>query len=1008
MKHRTFTCILACILMSGWTAKAQTELIPMVEIPAGSFYMGSLGEEENYDEAPLHKVYISKPFKMGMTEVTNAQYEQFCPEHKALRGKNGFSKEDDEAVVCVSYEEAIAFCEWLSKKEGKTYRLPTEAEWEYACKAGRYWNFYMDDKLPLAFQKNQVITPIPEPLSLKVGQTPPNDWGLYDMCGNVEEWCLDWYGPYVAGDQIDPVGYQEGMARVTRGGSHNTPTEYLRSVNRMAMLPDDKHVMTGFRVVQADYSLGTPLTRPKDDYQVSQSKWDWKAGQTDNPVFTGPQVYVHQPDPDSKVPFYRHNHQPALTWCDNGDLFAIWFSTKEEKGREMVVLSSRLRAGTTEWEKPRLFYHIADRNLTGSSLLNDRQGTLYHINGVEAAGRWRNLMMTLRTSTDNGLTWSTPRIIAPEHTVRHQVIAGASVTKEGWFIQACDAGPGGSDGSAIHISKDKGLTWTDPWDGAAKPDFKEGGTGSTIAGIHAGVVQLKDGRLMALGRNNSIPDKDGRLRMPMSISDDMGKTWHYSASEFPPIDGGQRIVLTRLNEGAILLVSFTEHPFRTPEKDRGMMFTDEFGNRFKGYGMYAAVSYDEGNTWPVKRLLTDGVYRFLNGGAWTQFFEMDAHRAEPRGYLAGTQTPDNMIHLITSRFYYKFNLPWLEEVKEPAIPLDAFMDGIHHWNLEHKDRSYPRYYAHDVASIANNFVAYQNEDGGWPKNLDWLAALPADSVKAALKERYRMSTLDNRNTFPQIEYLADAYKLTEDERYREAALKGLNYLLATQKENGGWRGWDVDAITFNDDVTTGALELFQKILLGDKSFSWLDASTLAKIKNGYEKGIAMVLRCQVVQNGVKTAWAQQHDNETLLPVKARTYELPAITANESCEVLKLLMNIPNPSKEVIESVKAGMAWLDKVKIQGLRIAKVPLPEEKIINHEYPYDQIEVRDEKAEPIWARFYEVADNTPFLCTRAGQKVWKLADVNAERRTGYAWYGYWPKEIFGLYEEWLKREHL
>lgn len=658
-----FACMAAGIMLSAWTSNmyAQEELIPMVEIPAGSFYMGTLGIGEDYDEAPMHKVHISRPFKMGMTEVTNAQYEQFCPEHKALRGKNGFSKEDDEAVVCVSYEEAIAFCEWLTKKEGKIYRLPTEAEWEYACKAGRYWNFYMDDKLPVAFQKNQVITSIPEPVSLKVAQTAPNDWGLYDMCGNVEEWCLDWYGPYVAKEQVDPVGYEDGMARVTRGGSHNTPTQYLRSANRMAMLPDDKHVMTGFRVVQADYSFATPLTRVENKEDVSQKVWDWETGKTDESVFTVPQVYVHQPD--SGVPFFRHNHQPALTWCDNGDLLAIWFSTNEEKGREMVVLSSRLRAGTTEWEKPRLFYHIADRNLTGSSLLNDKQGTLYHINGVEAAGRWRNLMMTLRTSTDNGQTWSTPRIIAPEHTVRHQVIAGPSVTKEGWLLQACDAGPGGSDGTAIHISKDKGQTWTDPWDGASKPEFKEGGTGTTIAGIHAGVVQLKDGRLMALGRNNSIPDKEGRLRMPMSISDDMGKTWHYTASEFPPIDGGQRVVLMRLNEGPILLISFTEHPFRTPVKDRGMMFTDPWGETFKGYGMYAAVSYDEGKTWPVKRLLTDGVYRFLNGGGWTQFFEMDEHHAEPRGYLAGTQTPDNMIHLITSRFYYKFNLSWLEVVK---------------------------------------------------------------------------------------------------------------------------------------------------------------------------------------------------------------------------------------------------------------------------------------------------------------------------------------------------------
>lgn len=348
----------------------------------------------------------------------------------------------------------------------------------------------------------------------------------------------------------------------------------------------------------------------------------------------------------------------------------------------------------------------------------------------------------------------------------------------------------------------------------------------------------------------------------------------------------------------------------------------------------------------------------------------------------------------------------MASAQEKNIPsLDAFSDGIHHWNLLHKERNYQRYAPEQYREIADNFVAYQNKDGGWPKNLDWLAVLPADSVKAALSERYQQSTLDNRNTFPQIEYLADVYVLTKDDTYKLAVLRGLNYLLKLQKSNGGWRGWDVDAITFNDEVTTGALELFLKINKGDASFSWLDDAMKRRIYNAFNKGIDMILRCQVVQDGVKTAWAQQHDNETLAPVKARTYELPGITAQESCSVIELLMDIPHPSDEVIESLKAAVAWLKKVQIRGIRVERIPLPEDQIINHEYPYDNVVVEDASARPIWARFYEVDDNTPFMCTRAGQKVWKLADVNAERRTGYAWYGYWPETVLKRYDGWLAR---
>ncbi len=336
---------------------------------------------------------------------------------------------------------------------------------------------------------------------------------------------------------------------------------------------------------------------------------------------------------------------------------AIWFTTNDEAGREMTILGSRLRTGNSEWDQPSEFFRVPDRNMTGSSLYQDTNGNLIHTNGMEAAGSWQSLAMILRTSADNGATWTKPRLINENHEMRNQVISGMMKTEEGWLVQPADATPWGEGGTAVHISKDGGKTWQDPGKGVPNT-FKEGGTGGTIAGIHAGVVQLKNGDFLALGRGNNIPDKAGLDRMPMSLSTDHGKTWNYSASEFPPIDGGQRLVLRRLKEGPILLISFTNHPYRLKNGQKGMLFTDG-GTEFTGYGMFAALSFDEGKTWPVKNLLTDGESRLLDGGAWAGFFEMNPAHAEPAGYLAATQTPDNVIQLISSRLHYRFNLEWL-------------------------------------------------------------------------------------------------------------------------------------------------------------------------------------------------------------------------------------------------------------------------------------------------------------------------------------------------------------
>jgi len=119
----------------------------LIRIEPGSFLMGQT-EGGDWDEQPVHKVRITKPFYMAATEVTNAHYEQYDPDHRDLRGKKGFSTADDEAVVFISWYDAVGFCEWLSKKEQKPYRLPTEAEWEFACRAGTTTQFHTGRHCP--------------------------------------------------------------------------------------------------------------------------------------------------------------------------------------------------------------------------------------------------------------------------------------------------------------------------------------------------------------------------------------------------------------------------------------------------------------------------------------------------------------------------------------------------------------------------------------------------------------------------------------------------------------------------------------------------------------------------------------------------------------------------------------------------------------------------------------------------------------------------------------------
>lgn len=656
----------------------------LVRVEPGSFLMGQA--DGDYDERPVHLVHLSRPFFMGATEVTNAQYELFDPEHRTYRGKHGLSIHDDEPVTFVSWHEAVRFCAWLSEQEGKLYRLPTEAEWEYACRAGTYTAFNTGDTLPESYYRNQEETSYPKPVSLIVGMTPPNAFGLHDMHGYVEEWCHDWYGPYVPDEQTDPVGYENGEFKVTRGGSHNTETVYLRSANRLGTLPDDKTWLIGFRVVHGEPLAGEPLKRttvPGWAANVVQVKHTWtsKAEEARQPSFQGPISYLVGGDCPESIPMYGHNHCPSVTWCDNGDLLAVWFSCKRERGREMTILGSRLRVGAKQWDTAAEFFKAPDRNMTGSALFNDGKGKLFFFNGLATDAMWRNLALVMRTSTDNGASWSKPELINPNHGAGNQVISGTSLTLDGILLQPCDAVSGGSGGTVLHISRDGGASWSVNGVDGPVQEFASGKTGAKIAGIHAGVVALKDGSLLALGRNNSI---DGR--MPLSVSRDMGASWTYAASPFPPISNAQRLVLMRLREGPLLFVSFTDcEPAirRNQEYDgvtvkqkfvysqdsmNGIQIRDAEGRERRVYGMYAALSYDEGQTWPVLKLVSPGAIDCeYDGGGHTGKFRLTDTQAEPMGYMAATQSPDGTIHLIGSSLHYRFNLAWLEQPMEAAV-----------------------------------------------------------------------------------------------------------------------------------------------------------------------------------------------------------------------------------------------------------------------------------------------------------------------------------------------------
>jgi formylglycine-generating enzyme required for sulfatase activity len=239
----------------------------LVYISAGSFRMGSgdsaaqlarkysMSEEDFAGEFPRHQVRMAKGFWMGQTEATQSQYKSVM-NAQPWSGQRNVQEDANSPATYVSWDDAVEFCEKLRQQTHETYRLPTEAEWEYACRAGTTTRLgFGDSDSSLGdyawFEGNAYD--VDQKYAHPVGQKKPNPWGLYDMHGNVWEWCSDYYGKeyYSNSPSVDPNGPSSGKARCLRGGSWVNPEFLLRCSFRGGPAPVTRGSNVGFRVVRS-------------------------------------------------------------------------------------------------------------------------------------------------------------------------------------------------------------------------------------------------------------------------------------------------------------------------------------------------------------------------------------------------------------------------------------------------------------------------------------------------------------------------------------------------------------------------------------------------------------------------------------------------------------------------------------------------------------------------------------------------------------------------------------
>ena len=314
----------------------------------------------------------------------------------------------------------------------------------------------------------------------------------------------------------------------------------------------------------------------------------------------------------------------------------------------------------------------------------------------------------------------------------------------------------------------------------------------------------------------------------------------------------------------------------------------------------------------------------------------------------------------------------------------------------------------EARRIGQQLILWQRCTGGWPKNIDMVTPMTDEQKQkvAADKQLTDDSTIDNGATTQQMRFLARLFQQTGDKQTREAFIRGVEFLLSGQYEDGGWpqfwpnpHGYQVH-ITFNDDAIYNTMVMLRDMVQMKEPYQGklTDKKLRKRMQKAFDIGVECILATQIRVDGQPTIWCQQHDHETLKPAKARAYELPSYGPQESASLVQLLMQLPNPDERVKQAVHGAMRWFDKYKLTGLRLIRTGwregTPDVKL-----------VKDEHGGPLWARYYDLEHCEPYVCDRDGVPRRRLENIGHERRNGYSWYGSHPAELYPLYDEWADR---